>query len=318
MYEFAIKDVLSLYNVKYKRIFEPEKGYRNEIWPVETVDGQMVNVTFLKSEDGIVDRANRADAVSAFLSENGMLVRTRIDKRLVKLTFPSNSVYVGLYNYLAGQTIPWESYTMNRIKNLGKTMSDMHYFLSLSEFDLPSVYDEYQLILQRMDDYFIKSGVVNAMSKKLKIHFDVSILNEFKSLLTNLKRLPAQQALHMDFVRGNILFNGDEVCGILDFEKAALGHPVMEIARTLAFLLVDCKHKPEDKVYKYFVQSGYIKRGMNTDAGEKTFRDSLVKMFLLYDLYKFMRHNPYESLYENEHYIRTKDILVKYGLISLR
>jgi aminoglycoside phosphotransferase (APT) family kinase protein len=122
----------------------------------------------------------------------------------------------------------------------------------------------------------------------------------------------------MDFVRGNILFSGFEITGILDFEKTALGHPIMDMARTLAFLLVDCKYKTEEKVNKYFVQSGYTKRGANKETINDDDRGLLVEMFLLYDLYKFLRHNPYESLYENEHYIRTKDILVKYGVISLR
>ncbi len=41
----------------------------------------------------------------------------------------------------------------------------------------------------------------------------------------------------------------------------------------------------------------------------------LVDLFLFYDFYKFLRHNPYESLTDNEHFIRTKAILLRQGLI---
>jgi hypothetical protein len=119
----------------------------------------------------------------------------------------------------------------------------------------------------------------------------------------------------MDFVRGNILFEGDEISGILDFEKTASGHTVMDISRTLAFLLVDCKYKTIDKVIKYFLYSGYQKRGKNKDIGNDADRKILVEMFLFYDLYKFLLHNPYEFLQQNEHYVRTKDILIGRGVL---
>lgn len=121
----------------------------------------------------------------------------------------------------------------------------------------------------------------------------------------------------MDFVRGNILFEDTDISGILDFEKTASGHTIVDIARTLAFLLVDCKYKPYDKVDKYFLYSGYQKRGRSKDIGNDDDRNQFVEMFLFYDLYKFLLHNPYESLRLNEHHVRTKDILVRYGVVLL-
>ena len=119
----------------------------------------------------------------------------------------------------------------------------------------------------------------------------------------------------MDFVRGNILFDGSDITGILDFEKTAMGHNFVDIARTLAFLMVDCKFKTVDKVVKYFLYSGYHKRGQMKDVGDKAILNQLIEMFLVYDFYKFLRHNPYESLHLNEHYVRTNHILDKRGVI---
>ncbi len=128
----------------------------------------------------------------------------------------------------------------------------------------------------------------------------------------------------MDFVRGNILFKGSKICGILDFEKAGYGIKLLDIARTLAFLLVDCKYKNEVKIRKYFLQSGYIKRGgadfnrriINTADKKLDLLEELVNTFLIYDFYKFLRHNPYEFLHQNEHFIRTKKYLLERGVIT--
>jgi len=318
MYEFALPRVLSAYGIDYQRVYECQKGYRNEIWPVLTSDGRMLNVTFYKRESGIKDRIRRADAASEYLALFGMPTRKRVDGRILTLKSGVIAINISVYNYLPGNTIPWEAYTMSHIKLLGMTMSNMHSLLStMSPDNFPSVYDEYDLIIKRMRGYFSKSAIKNTIKKKLYLQIDIERLNQYDQLLQAHRTMPKQQVLHMDFVRGNILFDNKAVSGILDFEKTAVGHTVVDIARTLAFLLVDCKYKTPDKVNKYFLYSGYQKRGHNKDIGDDNLRDQFVEMFLFYDFYKFLLHNPYESLHLNEHYVRTKDILVKRGVIFL-
>lgn len=318
MYESVLPKVLSTYGIGYLRVYDCQKGYRNEIWPVLASDGRMLNVTFFKRESGITDRIRCADAVSEYLAANGMPTRKRADSRILTLKNSAVTINIAVYNYLPGSTIPWEAYTMSHIKLLGMTMSNMHSLLSeMQANNLPSVYDEYCLIIERMKIYFAKLAIQNAIEQKLGFQIDIKRLDQYELLLKNHKGVPNQQALHMDFVRGNILFDNKEISGILDFEKTALGHTVVDIARTLAFLLVDCKYKTADKVNKYFLYSGYQKRGHNKDIGDDIIRDQFVEMFLVYDLYKFLLHNPYESLHLNEHYVRTKDILVKRGVIFL-
>jgi Ser/Thr protein kinase RdoA (MazF antagonist) len=319
MYEFAVPKVLTTYGVVYNRIYAPQKGYRNEIWPVKTNNGQMLNVTFYKREAGIVDRIRYANLASEYLSACGLPTRQRFDRRTLVLRTSFGVTNINIYNYLPGVTIPWEAYTMSHIKNLGMVMSNMHSHLS----DMPiegfsSVYDEYLQIIKRMKRYFSEIAVQKAISQKLNIEIKVGLLDKYLKLLNKSKTQPGQQVLHMDFVRGNILFDNQEISGILDFEKTAVGHTIMDISRTLAFLLVDCKYKTSDKVNKYFLYSGYKKRGQTKDIGDDTLRNQLVVMFLIYDLYKFLRHNPYESLSMNEHYIRTRDILVKSGVLLLK
>jgi hypothetical protein len=255
---------------------------------------------------------------------------------------------------------------MKHLKLLGKTMSDMHAGLAayrdksqetrvkssgkghktaghcviLNSFqDLPKVTEEYQTITARMKRYFANPNVRKALAEKLNLSVDPRVFTSFHGLLEQAKKLPDQQPLHMDFVRSNILFDNNEdskliISGIIDFEKAAVGPPVFDIARTLAFLLVDCKYKQPEKIIKYFLCSGYNKRGAadftvrhsrpRSGRGQATCGnpvnndgtlESLINLFLFYDFYKFLHHNPYESLHKNEHFTRTQDQIVKSHLV---
>ncbi|HSX16495.1 MAG TPA: phosphotransferase [Patescibacteria group bacterium] len=319
----VIARALQAYGVAYVRELGMQKGYRNESHAIEQADGMRLNLIIYKREPGMLKRVHNANRVSNYLASAGFPARRTADERILQLKSGDFVKYASLYKYLPGKTIPWEAYTMEHIKLLGQTMSDMHATLAgLNRGGLPHVADEYLAILDRMERYFAEPGVQTAMQKKLGLTVDTSAVPKLKTLLRKIKSLPDQQVLHMDFVRGNILFETSEikaekpaVSGLLDFEKTSFGPPVFDIARTLAFLLVDCKYKEPEKVRKYFLQSGYNKRGNATfqdvriKDNDETLLDSLVELFLLHDFYKFLRHNPYESLPDNEHFVRTKNIV---------
>jgi len=310
-------------------IFQPvEKGYRNETHPFTTPDGQTRNLILFKCEPGILETIQNADRSADFAAHAGLPVRQRIEQKTIRLQAGSWKKYGSVYTYLPGQTIPWEAYTQEHIKLLGKTMSDLHASLAGVPLDnYPNVADQYTAITRRVRDYFARSDVSEALAGKLKLRVCSAKLPDFTRVLLGAKRLDHQQVLHMDFVRSNILFSGARpvtVSGILDFEKTAVGHPVFDIARTLSFLLIDCKYKSEDQIRKYFLYSGYRRRGSQAylpvvvKISGKRFNllEVLLELFLLYDLYKFLRHNPYESLMDNEHFMRTKAFLFAHGLVE--
>jgi Ser/Thr protein kinase RdoA (MazF antagonist) len=317
MYRDLVEKVCGYFEVSPSEAFPYQHGYRNEIWPMRLQSGKMVNLTFYKREIGILERIGRADYVAKYLYDTGLPTKTRYDKRLILMTAENRNVHVGLYNYLEGETIPWEAYSMDHLKSLGKTMSRMHASLAkLPPIKLPSVYDEYRAIFRRLDKYFEERGVKRAMRSKLKLKMRDGHLDFCQQVIRRANGLPYFQAVHMDFVRGNILFAGKDVVGILDFEKVAIGHTITDVARTLAFLLVDCKYKTPQKITKYFLDSGYIKHGGSPDTFDRKFLDELIDVFLTYDFYKFLAHNPYESLKNNEHFTRTRDILIERSVLS--
>ncbi len=330
MYSLGNRSIVRIaraYGLEPERYLMPNKGYRNESYPIVLKGGKCVNLLIYKSEANILDKINNANAVSNTLARQPFPARQTYDYRILRLDYVGRTKYAALYYYLPGSTIPWEAYTKDHLKLLGKTMSDMHAYLSNVSVGLMEVTDVCIKLLNQMDIYFSRSGVTNSLRRKLGLQCHPSIIKLFASVMSSCKTLPNQQVLHMDFVRGNVLFGHEKgnliISGVLDFEKTSYGHPVFDISRTLAFLLVDCKYKSEPKIRKYFLQSGYVKRGRSSfknkvipDNEDKiNLLETLINFFLLYDLYKFLRHNPYEFLAQNEHFTRTRDLLLKREVI---
>ncbi|MDB5178321.1 MAG: thrB [Patescibacteria group bacterium] len=322
--------ILSGYGIPAARILAPQSGYRNRAYPVILPDQTALNLILYKSEPGIVVKIRHANHVSDFLAGRGLPARGTYDPRIIRLRAPTRDKYGALYRYLPGRTIPWEAYTQAHIKLLGGTLSAMH--AALRELptgvQLNPVEDEYEAIIGRLSTYFGMREVRTALAAKIGYVPRPATLGRMRHVLRLCRALPSSQALHMDFVRGNILFGGAGeglyISGILDFEKTATGHPVFDIARTLAFLLVDCKYKTEAQIRKYFLVSGYNRRGqahfdtpvLKSHNHQLDVLEELVDLFLIYDWYKFLRHNPYEYLDQNEHYVRTTGILMERGIIT--
>lgn len=301
-----------------------QKGYRNTCWPARLSNGTTVNLILYRSEPGILRKIKAANAVSSSVAGAGLPARKALSG-ILKVSSPRSTRYAVVYSYLPGSTIAWEGYSRHHLRALGKTMSDMHAALGHATIDVPldSAATHCAGYLNQVADYVSRPPVGQAMNTKLGICVPAVVLERYRKLLPYFGSLGYQQPLHMDFVRGNVVFTGVDVTGILDFEKTALGHPVFDIARTLAFLLVDCKYKCELEVRRYFLASGYQKHGaaayrlptIKTAGGGIDVLETLVNVYSLYDLYKFLLHNPYEYLAKNEHYIRTRDLLARRGLI---
>ncbi len=325
----AVHRILAAYGIQGAQLMAVQKGYRNESHPFRLPDGGRLNFIVYKNEPDIQQTIANANRVADYAAARGLPARTTYDPRILRIASGQRTRFGSLYAYLPGDTIPWEAYTKEHIKLLGKAMSDLHAVLAALPGDsLPHVDDVYTNILDCMGRYFEDAQVQAAIRRKLGVLVPARSLQKCRAVLHMSRQLAGQQVLHMDFVRGNILFASQnerlQVSGILDFEKTAYGHPLFDIARTLAFLLVDCKYKEAGQVRKYFLYSGYTKRGASAFQSI-TFSNGLKKdisiielllnLFLLHDFYKFLRHNPYESLHLNEHFVRTRRLLIRRGVL---
>lgn len=317
------------YGLKPAKIFAVQKGYRNHSFRVRTSNQDDLNLIFYKSEPGILDRIQRADQLSETAHQKGLPVRRLFDPRILTLQNPHRTIYARLYHYLPGQTIAWEMFSMNHIKLLGWAMSDLHHALQSSPIKLPTAARELTELNQQMIDYFAKPSVKKTLQNKLQLRAATENFQNFNQALTQTAR-QKPQPLHLDLVRGNLLYkktpktnsatwqiNSLTLSGIIDFEKAASGAPILDLARSYAFLLVDVAHKSPNKIFKYLVNSGYQKRGQNSITLDPKPFESLTNFFLFHDFYKFLRHNPYESLHQNHHFVQTRNLLLDRKVLKL-
>ncbi|MCL2444542.1 phosphotransferase [Candidatus Saccharibacteria bacterium] len=364
----TIQKSLAFYDITPLKIHPVQTGYRNKSYHIETSDDQNLNLIFYKSEPDILARIKRTDHLAQIAHDQNLPVRHLADPRTLTLRSKSKTTYARLYHYLPGRTIAWEMFSMKHIKLLGQAMSDLH--LSLKDtrtIDLPLATDELITQLAYMQKYFTDPGVTSAISIKLHLQVLLKIFPTLQKTLIETTKLPAQP-IHLDLVRGNVLFmnissastrdtqfatsyyagrrvfsdetRDDELeewrrdecsaeasnwsigniqlTGLIDFEKSALGPPILDLARTYAFLLADCAHKTEQQIHKYLIHSGYNKRGRSQIHPNPKLFTQLVNYFLIHDFYKFLAHNPYESLARNHHFLRTRDLLLARKVITTK
>ncbi|MFW5720667.1 MAG: phosphotransferase enzyme family protein, partial [Candidatus Dojkabacteria bacterium] len=317
----VLQSILNMYRITAVSIASPMKGYRNSCFRVHDSEGQVYNLMLYKPEDDIVAKIKNGNRLGVYLWEKGLPVRCPVSsgsRSIVQATVQDKKYYACLYNFLPGSTVPWEGFASKHIKLTGGMMGTMHKKLRhVEQKGLPDALTELQELHQRMKTYFERSDVRRAMAAKLKLRLRLAKMLEYYNLFIELKQEP-KQAIHLDFVRGNILFDTKQsliVSGIIDFEKAAWGPRILDIARTLAFLLVDCKYQRSAKIQQYFLRNGYQKRGENP-LPDVQYLAQLIDFFWLHDFYKFLRHNPFEFLYMNEHYTRTEKILLERCILA--
>lgn len=327
MQSATIIRAFNVYGITPESIAPVQTGYRSQVYIATDQTGKKHNLLLYKSEPSVLGKIRTANRLSDHLSQQGLPTRTTTDNRILSLRSGNNVQYACLYNYLPGNTISWEAYTMDHIKLVGKALAIMHSKCrQLPQDKAPLATTICLATLSRMETYFSDRGVVQAIDNKLSVSIYSKIINWLGREVSSMPSTH-DQLIHMDFVRGNILFStatdkpdqlqegNVRMSGIIDFEKVSFGNPAHDIARTLAFLLVDCKYKTTAQVRKYFLKSGYQKRGGGTIENLEQI-DKLVVFYLLHDFYKFLLHNPYESLKDNQHYIRTRDILLSQKVLQ--
>lgn len=325
----VISQLAAAYQIYPVCIGLPQRGYRNRSYALTLNDAEQLNLIQYKRDADILERIQRANLVGQWAHEQGLPARYPYDPRILKIISRKTTTYAGLYNYLPGNTIPWEAYTQRHLKLLGISLARLH--RALMTLPQPNRIQDHQASAELLSQfeqntaYISDYSVQQSLKQKLRIHINPDWTRSVPGLLKSTSKLSNQQALHLDFVRSNLLFApatpSDQLhyqnlalTGILDFEKTAWGNPVIDIARTLAFLLVDCRYKSPYQVRKYFLYSGYLKRGLGSLSAASL--EPLVDYFLFYDFSKFLKHNPYESLKYNLHFRRTVALLIYRQILS--
>ncbi|GAB4163253.1 MAG: hypothetical protein Fur003_5980 [Candidatus Dojkabacteria bacterium] len=316
-----LKQLENFYNISLDskpQITLFNEGYMNNCYLINTPKQQLIMVIYNSNRYKTETDINRLEEIYS-LNLN-LPIRKPIgynnSKHLMKYTRKSGiSNFVGLYNYLEGETLPWEGYTRRHLFALGEMHKQLH--LSLSTQPPTKYIESWDQYIKRdsakLISYFIKNSL--SIERKVKISLDILGLKALTESFSHYRL--AAQLTHMDFVRGNILFSNIkhkekyEITGILDFEKMLIAPVEFDIARTLAFLLVDCRFSSDEKIIEYYLKKGY--------GYQEKKNDRVIQKFLIYfwcrDLWKFLVSNPYESLADNFHYKATVERLIASGLL---
>jgi Ser/Thr protein kinase RdoA (MazF antagonist) len=352
-YGFDFSNVLSI------EIAKIDEGYMNNCIIIRLLPQNQRLVIIIYntnrySEEKSQNRIKNAYMAARVLNRNSIPVRiplktaTSPPKDFIEINVTDQKTTIlGVYNYLPGQTVPWESYTRRHLRAVGLYMRRIHHIWQQEDPNkypfLPKWTDYIRNDSQKLFKYFKKNQ--QYIKKKLDIEIDLDFIKTLKKQITNspLHQPHLNQLVHQDLVRGNILFGSMKkkniypIHGIIDFEKILIANPITDLARTLSFLFVDCKYKTIPEIKKYFLDQGYfafetihnqkfpnapkqskLKQETVTKEKNKKLLTELppfrhIKHFMLYfwvrDLWKLLSRNPYQDLMHNFHYKQTSNRL---------
>lgn len=316
-----LKRISEIYNIDFERVeLYSESGYRNKNIKLIS-NNKTFNFVIYKND---IQDIQRIDAINSFSNHLSNLkfptrktIKTAKGESVIKVAFKNKNYLACLYNYLDGHTIPWEEWNRKHLTLLGQFMATMH--IEAQEYKKEGLRLQKKIInklIERQEDYFERYGIADAINSKLGVSLNKKKIDKLFKLVGELDEKD-ETILHMDLVRGNVLFkeenNNVKLSGVIDFEKVAIGSIEYDLARTFAFLLVDCKFKAPKEIENYFLKS-YLKIYKNK-IDKKKFQ-ILVNFFLLFDMYKFLIYTPFEALNNNEHFIRTKNLLISTGMLT--
>lgn len=265
-------------------VFAIEQGFMNNVYKICIGDKSYIAIFYNKNRYNNSYAKNFLEEINnicLFLKSNSIPCRVT-NNQIVQV----DGRFLGIYDFIEGKTLSWEAYTRRHLTSLSETMNKMHTVLQDYKGTryIPSWNDYLPIDYKKLHKYYTEN--LPTIETKLGIKIEIE---KIESLYKNIINRPVsnKQLVHMDFVRGNILFdNNYKITGILDFEKMLIGDTQLDRARTYAFLVVDCKYKTKEQIDYYF------------GKGDK----NLVEYFWLRDFWKFLSCNPYESLSQNEHY----------------
>lgn len=170
------------------------------------------------------------EKLAEHMSRRGIATRHLVAPSMTVLN-QSAFRWMAVYRGVAGQSIPWSDYSGKQIAHAVEYLAKIH----AAGRSFP---DRRQLAQpgERLNN------VLPALSHEVKTGYRVNVvrLDQIKTRLTALNRdQTAPTVLHGDFGRANIIFQGEDVSGVVDFDQAWRGHPLFDLGRFTSYLLLD-------------------------------------------------------------------------------
>lgn len=214
---------------------------------VEQLGGGLDKFNFaVKSADGFfiwqlstrkTDRARQAilEKWAWHLNQNGVATRQLVgfhDLSNLSSNFSESAVYRGV----SGQSVRWSDYNQTRIKEAVGYLEKIH--RAGKTF---TARDRLGQFNPRKPESGSLSGSIGHQGYR----FDQVALKQMAERLVAEKSPETETVLHGDFGRGNIIFRGETVAGVIDLDRAMVGPPLVDLGRFASYLLLDTDLAPE-------------------------------------------------------------------------
>lgn len=139
-----------------------------------------------------------------------------------------NETFFWVYPKLEGEHI--KHHSLETIKSMARALATYHKYVKGIRISNCRKIDSPKILLAKYQ--YLKEQKPNSPRNKVmlrNIDFFENTLNRIKNIDFNINKLP----IHYDFHKGNILFKGDRVVGILDFERMLYAPRILDIAQLI-------------------------------------------------------------------------------------
>ncbi len=166
-----------------------------------------------------------------FLRKHGFPCSAPLADRRGRYSHEVDGVSVTVSRYIDGRIVPIDRLSPVQLENIGRVLADLHLLGKAykkgvdNRFGYERVAETYHDARNRLPQYF----------KKIIRTFDEE-LDYLKHYLEG--KLP-KGIIHGDLLSDRIRFKGDKVVAILDFESAARGKFIFDLANAVNFLCFD-------------------------------------------------------------------------------
>lgn len=181
----------------------------------------------LSSKALVRQRHRILQKLSEHLGKQGVATRRLVPGSLQIL--PRSSLrWSAVYFGVPGQTISWSDYSLPLVSAAVKYLERIHQagrsFPDRAELDRVELSDPPVLPAAELTGCRVNRVAWRQRAERL------ACLNQGQKTAT---------VLHGDYGRANIIFDGERVAGVVDFDRAAWGHPVFDLGRFVSYLLLD-------------------------------------------------------------------------------
>lgn len=223
--KYTTENFLNSYNVGKLISFNGiEKGIENTNYLLKTDKGKYILTIYGK-------RISERDlpfcfSFASFLHLNGINAPAPVLDKSGNVINYINGNPAALINFLEGKDKEYHQINSLHCFNMGKIVAKMH-SLSMEKFNLhrnnPMGIDEWSRLAKQIIPQANKFG--EGVPSIIK--------NELEFLQNNSDRNLPKTAVHCDLFPDNVFFNGDEVCGIIDFYFSSSEYIIYDLAITV-------------------------------------------------------------------------------------